>query len=44
LSYRNVEEMLSERGSELDRVGVRQWVQQVHAIARREVVPVALES
>jgi transposase-like protein len=35
LSYRDVEELLAERGIEVDHVTVYRWVQRVHPSARR---------
>jgi transposase-like protein len=35
LSYRDVEELLVERGVEVDHVTVYRWVRPVHAAARR---------
>jgi transposase-like protein len=35
LSYRDVEELLAERGVDVDHVTVFRWVQTVHAAARR---------
>ena len=41
LSYRDVEELLVERGIEVDHVTVYRWVQRVHTAAgrRRPVLP-----
>jgi len=35
LSFRDVEELLAERGIQVDRVTVYRWVQRVHTAARR---------
>jgi transposase-like protein len=42
LSYRDVEELLVERGVEVDRVTVYRWVAALHPAARRRPVRPAL--